>query len=343
MSNFRDAPFAYCGYKVRHWPGPYRLSDNRDMDALLWPCRDKLERDVPAADFNQRGDEVLMEYLTAAWLALYFLGMPFIHPWEQVRRMGDSRGGFPSGGCIAKYVGDVYRYERCRLQRDSLPRDESSMLVLSHVPYVLLPGLINCPDDDDLTPPCVHVLGRLYAALQMRLYFDLGYRARFFIPIDSLTRTFKRLEKDGSPESLIRRIGPWLSVLFDKGGNQQSVTLLPRSSPTAGLPTCILGPRIGIYSLETGNSGLHFSGNQLHDALLDSYRGKLKKLAEEAAGSELELLALLPKGDRAIARAVMEFIRKDHAATPGRATSAGIMRRLADVIRPFRKRRDKAR
>jgi hypothetical protein len=316
-SNFRTpSPASYVG-KLKRWFGFDKLSKNPDMDALLRACRDKLtdtkRKEVGAAEFERRGDEVLMEYLTAAWLALYFLGMPFIHPWEQVRRMGDARGGFPSGGCIAKYVGDVYRYERRRLEQDPKARAESSMLVLSHVPYVLLPALINCPDDDDLTPRCAHVLGRLYAALQMRLYFNSGLRAHFVIPVESLTRALARLEKVGSPESLIKGIEAWLHTLFDGGGNQQRVTLLTRTSATAGLPTCILGPRVGVYSLESGNSGLHFSGNQLHDALLDSYRTKLEKLAAE---SEHELIELLPT-DGAVATKVTALIDEERCTTAG--------------------------
>jgi hypothetical protein len=331
-SKFRAPPSTSWINKFGLWLGFDTISENPDMDALLRVCRDKLRKSkgkvVDATELDRRGDEVLMEYLTAAWLALYFLGMPFIHPWEQVRRMGDARGGFPSGGCIAKYAGDVYRYERQRRKQDRGARPESSMLVLSHVPYVLLPGLINCPDGDDLTPPNVHVLGRLYAALQMRLYFDLEYPAKFFIPIDSIGRALQRLveadqrrvkaegrhEKPRSRDAFIKEIAPWLATLFHKGGGKQSVTLLSRSSLTAGLPSCILGTRVGIYSLDSGNSGLHFSGNQLHDALLESYRTTLDKLGGQSGGNLLDLLA---EGNEAVATKVTALIDEEHRASAG--------------------------
>jgi hypothetical protein len=304
--------------------------DNPGMDRFLRECHEVLiargeKTSLQWEEFRRRSDEVLMENLTAAWLALYFLGMPFIHPWERVRRIADYRGGFPSGGCIAKYVGDVYKNSRRRLGRDirveanslAEPFDsetnESSMLILSHVPYVLLPGLLNCADDDDITPPSVHVLGRLYAALQMRLYLEKG-PAAYFVPIDGLNRALQRLEKlpapDGtmrSREEILEDVVPWLYTLFPKYRTNQSVKLLPPGGVTDGLPTCILGPRIGIYSLETGNAGLHFSGNQIHDALLESYRKKLQELSRSEGP---DLLKLPP--DKVTAEIMRLLVRVDN-------------------------------
>lgn len=313
-----------CVDKLRQWfsfarPAPAAaLNDPADLAALLrvpyYRLEQKKRNALGAEELERRRDEVLMEYLTAAWLALYFLGMPFIHPWQQVRRMADTRGGFPSGGCIAKFAGDVYRQARRTLERDMAAPDMGpcSMLVFSHVPYVLLPGLIDCPDDDDITPPSVHALGRLYATLQMRLYFDRGYPAEFFIPVDGLMGALGRLANVGKPgrgqrslEEIIKDIEPWLRTLFANGNGNQRVTLLSRDSPTAGLPSCILGPRVGIYSLEAGSSGLHFSGNQVREALLASYRTKLTKLATP---NRLELLPV-PLGET-LDDEILRFLRR---------------------------------
>jgi hypothetical protein len=240
--------------------------------------------------FIERSDEVLMESLTAAWLALYFLGEPFIHPWEKVRRIADYRDGFPSGGCIAKYVGDVYRAARHDMMRQAAPLKSEPMLVLSYVPYVLLDGLLDGGTGDDLTPASVHGLARLYGMMQMRLYFDPGYPVDMFVPIGALKDAVAHLGgKGGAP---LEGVKPWLDTLFRHPNPGQSVTLLLNAPETAGMPTCVLGPKSGIYTLETGNSALHFSGNQVRGALLKSYRDKLKRLGKSGDSKNLLILPM---------------------------------------------------
>ena len=253
-----------------------------------------------------RSNELLMENLTAAWLALYFLGVPFIHPWEKVRRLADYRGGFPSGGCIAKYIGDVYRLARHRFALPDLPApqscsstqpgevDPSAVLVLSHTPMVLFEAALTYSNDAYATPVSVHELGRRYALLQMMLYIRCGHPVHFLIPVTALRQALNKLAgfpddpaATGTPDMWMLRaqirdkIKTWLfGTIFTSVFSGQSVRLLKYPLDASGMPTCVLGTKTGIYTLESGGTGLHFAGNELRDSLLESYRDKLSKVLE---------------------------------------------------------------
>jgi hypothetical protein len=58
-------------------------------------------------------ERIRIELLTACWLGLYFLGVPFGSPWEYVLRWADDDGGgLPNGVCVAKAIGDIARDAR---------------------------------------------------------------------------------------------------------------------------------------------------------------------------------------------------------------------------------------
>ncbi|MEW6022453.1 MAG: hypothetical protein AB1807_09950 [Pseudomonadota bacterium] len=282
---------------------PRMAPDRRGDDAETMSVRplysdivlERIEgRHLSRDEYRGRGDELLMENLTAAWLGLYFLGVPFTHPWEKVRRLADYRGGFPSGGCIAKYVGDVYRLARQRIvdrRRFNWQRQEE-ILVLSHTPLVMFREVLIFHDQSNATPRALHELGRRYMLLQMRLYFNAQMPVHFFVPIEALTQSLNTLagipdDLPGPPDDAMRKrrdavrsqVGDWLfDTMFPQPAAEQSVHLLCLPLEASGMPTCILGPRTGIYTLESGESGLHFAGNEIREDLLDSYRGKLGKL-----------------------------------------------------------------
>jgi len=259
---------------------------------------------------NNRSDELLMENLNAAWLGLYFLGVPFIHPWEKVRRLAGYRGGFPSGGCIAKYIGDVYRLARHRfVQPDRpvppayssfAPDDRDAVLVLSHTPMVMFQDALTYKNDSYATPRSVHELGRRYALLQMMLYIRGGHPVHFLIPSTALTLALDKLADipddplakaiaKATPSVVARRdairqgIRTWMcDTIFTSVAAGQSVRLLKYPLDASGMPTCVLGSKTGIYTLESGETGLHFAGNELRDSLLESYRDKLSRVLERS-------------------------------------------------------------
>jgi hypothetical protein len=57
----------------------------------------------------------------------------------------------------------------------------------------------------------------------------------------------------------------------------QTIKIMPTNN-TASLPTCVLGIKTGIYTLDGTQTTLHFAGNQIRDDLLESYRTKLAEL-----------------------------------------------------------------
>jgi len=306
-------------------------SPNEQMERFLQYCDRVLgeheHRALSPVDRRTRRDELLMENLTAAWLGLYFLGVPFIHPWEKVRRLADYRGGFPSGGCIAKYIGDVYRLARhwmaqqgpAGAQAALFPEEEgksAAILVLSYTPLVLLREALTYHDITYATPGSVHELGRHYALLQMLLYLRCGYPVHFLIPVAGLAQSLDTLSgiphdpaSPPTPEMRARRttilegIRPWLfDTVFAERFGGQSVRLLKLPLDTSGMPTCILGTKTGIYTLESGENGLHFAGNEIREALLASYRDKLERLLGLTGNARVvNLLELGPEFDATLA------------------------------------------
>jgi len=282
-------------------------ASSKQTDDFLLRCAQVFElqehRKLEERDVQTRGDELLMENLAAAWLGLYFLGLPFSHPWEKVRRLADYRGGFPSGACIAKYAGDIYRLARHRM-RERTPTGaqaallpgytdhDAAVLVLSHTPLILLQDALGFQDQTNVTPSSVHQLGRLYTLLQMMLYLRCDYPVHFFIPISALGQSLRTLagipdDPKAAPTNPMRQaytrvrdsIRPWLfGRMVPTHTGQQTVSLLTLPSDASGMPTCVLGNKTGIYTLESGDSGLHFAGNEINEALLASYRDKLKML-----------------------------------------------------------------
>lgn len=258
----------------------------------------------PKNDFYARRDEILMEALTAVWLALYFLGIPFVQPWERVRRMADERGGYPSGACVTKYIGDIYRTARLEMARDlkakgiSLSNREGlrqydhscQVLVLSYSPFSLLKRLMY-RKDDNRTPAAPHLLGRCYALLQMRLYVREGFPLRYFVSKESLTQNWANLLKDerNGAEEMLHEIPGWLRTALPRKVEHQSVQLLLTNEKIAGMATCILGRELGMYVLDTTHTSIPFAGNHLTGALLHSYREKLNAVECGTADGVLEL------------------------------------------------------
>lgn len=280
-------------------------------------------------DISSRFDEILMETLTAAWLGLYFLGIPFIHPWERVRSLIDQRSGIPSGACMAKFIGDIYRVAR---QQAGAGLSAEPVLVLSHMPVPLLRDVLTYEEQHNVTPPVVHRLARRYALLQLRLYVEARYPISLFVPPRALGAAIYKLasqetalryaddqQNRGGPANLFEagRVytklpdweelpepkvwaltrgardkiedGMWQwfrSVFKEPALDGQHVILLQDLEQTAAMPTCVLGKKSGVYTMETGNSGLHFAGNRLGEQLLDSYRDKLKALVPSNAPAD---------------------------------------------------------
>jgi hypothetical protein len=251
-------------------------------------------------DFYARRDEVLMESLTAVWLALYFLGVPFIQPWERVRRMADERGGYPSGACVMKYVGDVYRISRLEMMRDlkdkrgHVPRGydkDCQILVLSYSPLAVLKNLLD-RRENTLTPAAPHLLGRCYALLQLRMYIDAGFPIRYFVSKESLFQNWKLLKDSGdSTAGQLDDIPNWIKTVFSNASERQTVQLLLDNDEIAGMATCVLAREIGMYVLDTTRTSIPFAGNRLTGVLLKSYREKLNRITAGETANVKELSA----------------------------------------------------
>lgn len=191
------------------------------------------------------------EYLTAASLALYFLGQPFSQPWERVRqKVKSSIGGVPNGACVAKAIGDVVRSARIagirarsntetKLAPASLQATARAMgpvagqsrdltaeplLLHSHMPMVLHKKYVTAADAVGCVPESAHVLGHCYELLQIMLYAKEGLPFKYFVPI-SIFRTM--LESEQLPlESAWDEALYWMrNRVFPESFTQQFIVL----------------------------------------------------------------------------------------------------------------------
>lgn len=246
----------------------------------------KLDDDQTLID---RADEIFMEHLTAIWLALYFYGVPFCHPWEMVRRMSEDKGGLPSGACLIKAMGDVYRTERqslCRSERHLVDEqvDAVQVLVLTRFPSVIHPDSLS-RSLDKYTPLAAHVLGRCYAFLQLRLYIDQKLPIRYLVPKSTLKDSWTLINGSRTtPDIATSEIKEWLTKINIDPLNKQKIELLEDVALSRGVPTCILGRKNGVLTLGTMPGNALSGGNLLFKGLLDSYRTRLNTIAQSSCG-----------------------------------------------------------
>lgn len=232
-----------------------------------------------------RADEVFMEHLTAIWLALYFYGVPFCHPWEMVRRMSEDKGGLPSGACLIKAMGDVYRTERqslCRSERHLVEGQVNAVqvLVLTRFPSVIHPDSLS-RKLDKYTPLSAHVLGRCYAFLQLRLYIDRKLPIRYLVPENTLKESWAFINSSSTtPNTATSEIKAWLTQINIDPAKNQKIELLEDIALSRGVPTCILGRKNGVLTLGTTPGNSLSGGNLLFKGLLDSYRTRLNTIPE---------------------------------------------------------------
>lgn len=234
---------------------------------------------------EERANEIFMESLTASWLTLYFVGLPFIHPWERVRRLADDCGGFPSGACTTKYIGDLYRLARQERARGIHTAPEDDVLVLSYAPSMLIPNLLS-RDEANLTPLSAHVLGRCYALLQLRLYIRAGFPLTYYVTQQALRRNWRAMMPEGGHARMdfFAAMRDWLLLNVPTSAPGQHVRLLLGAVPP-GMPTCVLSARAGMYIMDTSQHPVPFAGNYVRGSLQLSYREKLLGLKAKASAA----------------------------------------------------------
>jgi len=282
---------------IRHLTGAARTRAQTALDKEL---------DCLATNMQEHHVEVLMENLTAAWLALYFLGVPMIQPWDGARRLAALAGGYPAGACVYKYIGDIYRTARHQVVRERGERGHRTLppqapgeplVVLTYRPLALLEADLGRTAVVNLTPRTLQLLGQRYAMLQMRLYTQQGFPIQYFVPGRALGRTIHSMLRDGfrregvvteeQMDDAVRRQLPRIAgnihaamarnFRSEAGSANQTISLLPAGS-ASGIPTCVLGAKTGMYSLDQTRTALHYAGNQIRGDLLKAYRKKLRAL-----------------------------------------------------------------
>jgi hypothetical protein len=230
--------------------------------------------------------EAWMELLTAAWLGLYFLGVPFNHPWDRVRRMG----AIPRGVCMHKASGDVYHKTRQINLRELMVRGRGgdidwsqskpeTVLVLTSEPVFLIDYQQVLEEHrTELLAAEVYGLGFLYNLFQFRLYLAEGLPIKYVIRRHALqSRVSSRVEAV--------RIAECVRDLFARrslpdGSDWQRAYVLRDDLSATGTPASVLGYKTGrIMTSETKK--LHGSpGHEMVEAGLEDQRRQVEDLVD---------------------------------------------------------------
>jgi len=229
--------------------------------------------------------EDLMRDLTGAWLGMYFLGVPFVHPWEPVARNAERNGYYGDAGMF-KAAGDVYRNARKEWLRapgpdPSLP--EFRVLVLDHNPLAF--NALSRPDGELTARSTVTALAACYEMLQMRLYIRSGGPIDHFVLASTIEQVIRLQDADRPAASQMWKLACRAYGFPERvQPGHQRIVILPRelsSSDDAsvtdrqrvlGLSGCVLGRLHGVYRSRVREQNAGANGSALSSSQFKLYR-----------------------------------------------------------------------
>jgi hypothetical protein len=208
----------------------------------------KMSSIPPGADFTDYDGDRLIEDLTLVWIILYFLGIPFIHPWEVVLRSIEEIG-FPRGASICKACGDIYRSARraSRYRRHSMA--DESIYFVDHNPLALNRL---CDRESSEIRHKSAILGACYELLQLRLYVAGGHPICHLVLRENL-RT--RLLIEQTRGDRIDQLWGMIQLVYGSSGRQgQTVRVIDADDFVLHMPGCVIGTRAGIFRTQFRHS-----------------------------------------------------------------------------------------
>ncbi|MBK5124975.1 hypothetical protein IQ288_34675 [Burkholderia sp. R-69980] len=213
-------------------------------------------------------ENTYVKNLTAVWLGLYFLGVPFWHPWERVRQWEDEKGGgLPSGACVAKAIGDIVRSARMRCVRKPAT-ERCPLIILSGWPILLFEDLmIDGPDKQGIEDDAC-ILGRYYEFLQLLLYCRPrpGYPVYYYITEEVIARKLGIRNATAVNKDVVLKqwnlACEWLrdSVFNGERDDNQAVYVLDEPKT----PPCFINHAEGLFTFE------QFKGAQMAELPLSA-------------------------------------------------------------------------
>jgi hypothetical protein len=221
----------------------------------------------------------LIEALTLAWLVLFFLGIPFIHPWEVVLRLIE-RTGFPRGSSICKACGDLYRQARKGLALKSSTASASPVYFLDHNPLAL--DRLRAVKKEKGFKHKSAILGACYELLQLRLYVLEHGAIKHFVFEDYLQM---RLLNPATRPAMIESL--WRMIQLVYGGNSTNhstaaVRVIESDDDVQHMPGCVLSGQNGVFRTRSRHSDLKNeniliapSGNYIGTRQVVQYRNRL--------------------------------------------------------------------
>jgi predicted Rdx family selenoprotein len=238
-------------------------------DEVKQSDRPALNGSAKLVDLQQQ-NECYVELLTAAWLGLYYLGVPYGRAWDAVLIWAEEQGGgLPNGACVGKAIGDIVRGARRahRAHAAGQCRLPNELLIHSFLPMVIFPELTKEkvryyePRNSQVpkVSPWVHELARAYETLQFRLYANEGYPFLYSVPRRFVLKhleTRAKLRSPSNPELVYddyRKMCEELQDRLQKNGPQdpalrqaQRVVVLHYDRA----PACFVNDDIGLFTFE---------------------------------------------------------------------------------------------
>lgn len=308
---------------ARRWIFRKNVSPNRAVgDRMLWLAEALLDATTAEAFFQNRKDlmkdfgkrvspddhaRLYVELLTAAWLGLYFLGIPVPELWDRVRRWEEEDGGgLPNGVCVAKAIGDIVRESR-KAKQESRGKHPHELRVHSFLPMLMFHDCIEKGVAQEATAgrgtlldASVHALGRYYEFHQLRLHAHEDLAIHYSVPLDLFRKEIADNKTHADPQVLKARWEAMWNFLRKTvftgldaktfGDHGKRVLLIEPSSP----PACFLNREVGLMTFEgmlvpEGSRDIPLPAGYMRPARLKLYRERLQTL--ETGGWKLDLLS----------------------------------------------------
>lgn len=251
--------------------------------------------------------ECLMELLAAVWCGLALLGTRADKLWSRVLHIaGEETNGFPTGVCLYKAFGDVYR-NACKdlallkgtADPDYLELNNPRVRQLFSSPSIFgdvdLSGIP--PSQLDLSPYVFRRAGALYYVIHQIAYLRSGNHFTLLWGYDG----------DAVQKSFVESEAPRKWLRFAYGRKSYSVKdqmndpnrsvkfafwAIPANRLAVSIPVCVLGVRHGVLSMQPGPrtryNSVPFSGRSVADDMFVSMVLTIRGIAEDAKQSLLK-------------------------------------------------------
>lgn len=236
--------------------------------------------------------ECLMEFLAATWCGLLLLGTRSDSLWSKVLHLAnDETNGLPSGVCIFKAYGDIYRHAIRELSDlDSLnpalvERENHRVRQVAFDPSLFGRADVSETQEmvTDLSPYAFRRIGALYYLLYQIAYLRTGRLVTYLWLFGSISEFLQRFDESAKRWLRFACAPPDPQVTALKDGSVRRAIWACERGVQSSMSACALGVRHGVMVFNANPAGLPtvpFGGRRVSADMFRSLVLTVRGLAE---------------------------------------------------------------